>query len=214
MSSFLQTVLKLPCIRVIESKVKFVQAKEVCRGCLHEHHHVSVPVLKEGNAVRFLAGIRGRADLLHLLQDIDIVLQLIDLRAADLLIEIIADIWVIADLIELSRTGSHVMSETIHSPLGDRRILLKCGCHMILDIRSIVRENIILIPVEKHAVLVCARILIAVSAKKHDISEISGLHTGVEHTVAIADDVHLDIEFFLQNISKPPDLFPLIVREL
>ena len=30
----------------------------------------------------------------------------------------------------------------------------------------------------------------AVSAKDHDITQIPGLHTGVKHTIAVADDIH------------------------
>ena len=121
----------------------------------------------------------------------------------------------------------HIVSETIDGGslfldgiailiLGSthQSVLLQCLAHMLLDIRAVICQEIILLPIIEHAVFHCLLVLFSVRSPYNDISQVAGFHTGLVYAVTLHDNIDLHIPFFLQDLCKPSLHFSGIVGQL
>ena len=85
---------------------------------------------------------------------------------------------------------------------------------MFFNIRTVIGQNIILIPVEQHTLLNRLLIFIGIVSPDNDISQVAGFHTGFIYPVRVRNDIQFYIEFFQHNLTEPSDLFSGIVGKL
>ena len=106
------------------------------------------------------------------------------------------------------------MTESVESASGYRLVLFQCRREMLFDVRAVLLQQIILVPVKQHALLNGLQILVRIIAPDYQIPQIAGLHTGLESTFRLRDNIQFYIEFLQHDLAEPANLLTGIVGQL
>ncbi len=209
-----QRVKILPGFRVVEPDAQFVIAV-VGRGRgLDIHDHIPVPVGPEGDGVGFVAVVIRRADRLHLLKHLHQALQVLDLRVAQLLVQVPAQVPGVEKGLMVQRGGGDVVPEAVDVPAGQLAVLLQRGAHVLQDVGAVFRQQVLVFPVKEHSELHRLQVFLPVRAPDDDVAQVAGLHARLEHALVVRNDVDPDVEPVLQDFREPARQFAVPVGEL
>ena len=213
---FVQRIVEFAIRGVVQTEAEFVIAIVRRRHRLDVHDHVAVPVRPEGRRIRLVAQLVRGADFLHLLEDRNQIVQILDFRVAELRIQIPAQIPRVHERLVALTRGRHVHAEAVqivavfgHQTVGRQRILI-----VRPNVGRIRLRKVVLVPLQQQTVLDRLLIVLAIRAPDDDVAEVAGLRAGLVCTILIGDDDQFNVEQILHQRSAPAGLTAGVVRQL